>query len=404
MPPRSTARVSIDPIPVAIGGLFGCFVGSFLNVVVHRLPRNESIAHPPSRCYACGTQVRWHDNLPVLGWLILRGRCRHCAAPFSIRYPLIEAACGLATALAVLLAWHQVGGANYGWWSGSPWLQAMHAPDWFLFGAGLAVMLGMLWWIAASALIDLDHRIIPDELTKPLQVIAPFLAVLGDNCAIGWNPSGWWMRKDDLGEYSHHHGAFLLSSLTVIAIGVGLVLLAIPVARRVFTTCVPIPMRWQDDHFRSYRLGSHWFLATVIPPVLVLVALVLATPALHGLGEREFFARNSPTCVLGIQLCLAILGGLAGWLLPQVVSLLGTMVFRKEAMGFGDVKFLAPLGCFLGPVGVVWTFGLAAVAGTLVGVPLLLLRRRFEVPFGPFLAVGAVLTLVAVPWLQGLLP
>ncbi len=404
MPPRSTARVSIDPIPVAVGGLFGCFVGSFLNVVVHRLPRNESIVHPPSRCYACGTQVRWHDNLPVVGWLILRGRCRHCQAPFSFRYPLIEAACGLATALAVHLAVNQVGGPGYGWWGGSAWLHAARLPDLFLIGIALAVMLGLLWWIAASALIDLDHSIIPDELTKPLQLAAPFLAVLGNNLAIGWIPEGWWYSKDELGEFSLHPGGFLGLSLGLIGLGVGLVLVAVPLARRTFTTCVPQPMRWQEEHHRSYRLGSHWFLATLILPVITLVVVVVLTPALHGLSAAEFRRLLPSTYPLGIQLCLAILGGLAGWLVPQAVSLLGTMVFRKEAMGFGDVKFLAPLGCFLGPVGVVWTFGLAAVAGTLVGVPLLLLRRRFEVPFGPFLAVGAVLTLVLVPWLQRLLP
>ena len=71
-------------------GLFGLLVGSFLNVLIHRLPREESIVRPGSRCPSCGAPVRALDNVPVLSWLILRGRCRACRAPISVRYPIVE--------------------------------------------------------------------------------------------------------------------------------------------------------------------------------------------------------------------------------------------------------------------------------------------------------------------------
>ena len=76
-------------------GVFGLLIGSFLNVVVYRLPRAMSIARPPSHCPACDTQLSALDNIPVLSWLALRGRCRHCGAAISPRYPVVELATGV---------------------------------------------------------------------------------------------------------------------------------------------------------------------------------------------------------------------------------------------------------------------------------------------------------------------
>ena len=78
----------------ALAGVLGLVIGSFLNVVLYRVPRHMSIARPPSACPNCGAHVRWFDNVPVLSWAVLRGRCRDCKHPISIRYPLIELATG----------------------------------------------------------------------------------------------------------------------------------------------------------------------------------------------------------------------------------------------------------------------------------------------------------------------
>src|SRR5438874_954361 len=85
-------------------GLFGAAVGSFLNVVIHRVPQSASIVRPASACPACGTPIQLRDNIPILSWILLRGRCRACATPISARYPLVEAVTGALWILAVIRA------------------------------------------------------------------------------------------------------------------------------------------------------------------------------------------------------------------------------------------------------------------------------------------------------------
>jgi leader peptidase (prepilin peptidase) / N-methyltransferase len=139
-------------VPIAIGpfqapawvliacGAFGALWGSFLNVVIVRLPRGESIVFPASHCVACGAPIRAYDNIPVLSYLILRGRCRHCGSRYSARYPLIELVAGLAAAGSVEC-----------------------------FGLGVAALgfFVFLMLLLAIAAIDLEHWIIPHELSWP---------------------------------------------------------------------------------------------------------------------------------------------------------------------------------------------------------------------------------------------
>ena len=136
-------------------GLLGLNVGSFLNVVAHRVPRGESVVRPPSACPRCGAGIRARHNVPVLGWLMLRGRCFDCAEPISARYPLVEAATGLLFGLA-------------GWrFAAEPLLLAA-----YLCFAAIAV---------ALALIDLDVRRLPNAIVLPAYpVLAALLALAAD--------------------------------------------------------------------------------------------------------------------------------------------------------------------------------------------------------------------------------
>lgn len=126
-------------VPV-VCGVLGLLVGSFLNVVIHRVPLGESVVSPRSRCPQCGTQLSERDNIPVISWLVLRGRCRTCSAPISPRYPLVEALTGAVfVTIAVRIGWHA------------------ELPAYLLFVAVL---------IAVSA-IDLERYIIPTKIVYP---------------------------------------------------------------------------------------------------------------------------------------------------------------------------------------------------------------------------------------------
>jgi leader peptidase (prepilin peptidase) / N-methyltransferase len=121
-----------------LAGALGLAFGSFLNVVAYRMPRRESLSKPRSRCPQCGTQIRARDNVPVLGWLMLRGRCRDCGATISRRYPLVEAGTALLCALVVVVK-----------------------------GIEPEALLGIVFvlLLVPITLIDLDHGIIPNKLT-----------------------------------------------------------------------------------------------------------------------------------------------------------------------------------------------------------------------------------------------
>ncbi len=136
--------MSVDTLHWIIVVLLGLSVGSFLNVCVHRLPRGESLVRPPSRCPQCGYVLRWYDNIPVAGYLLLGGRCRKCRGPIAIRYPALE----LVT-LAVFL----VHAAVFGW-SGLLVVR-------LLFACALIVLFA----------IDLEHHLLPDVITLPGIVI-----------------------------------------------------------------------------------------------------------------------------------------------------------------------------------------------------------------------------------------
>ena len=123
-----------------MGFIFGLVIGSFLNVCIHRLPSSQSIVHPRSRCPQCGHLIRVYDNIPVLSYLILRGRCRDCGARISLRYPVVELLSGAFAAMAV---------ARFG------------------LGWQALLMYALIAAFLVITFIDLDHRIIPDVITLP---------------------------------------------------------------------------------------------------------------------------------------------------------------------------------------------------------------------------------------------
>jgi len=265
--------------------LFGACVGSFLNVVVHRLPQEDPARRSlggRSRCPGCGKPIRWYDNLPVLAWFLLRGRARCCGGRISFRYPLVEL---LTAGLFLLLAVAQPFGDVFR--PGPDGTSQVHGPS--LAAQGFqAVFVALL---VANTFIDIDTQLLLDALTKP-------------GMAIG-----------------------LLGGL------------------------------WPGV---AGPLSAH----PEVPPALDTLLASLAG--------------------------LAVGGGVT-W----AIRIVGTRVFRREAMGFGDVKFLAMIGAFLGWRPACVTMLLACLFGAVIGGAGALFRGTARIPFGPYLALGASVALFA---------
>ncbi len=258
--------------------MLGAAIGSFLNVVGWRVPRGESIFSPSSRCTSCGKAIEWFDNIPVISWVILKGKCRSCGAGFSFRYALVELVTALLFAGAML----------------------RNGPD--LLFVRDAVFISLL---VCAVLTDLDHWIILDTVS------------------IGGTIAG--------------------IAFSLVPGGIGL-LTSTLTAASAFTL----------------------FLIIRIVSTIILKKKAISTTAPEGHEEEEDEFQ----------------GG----------------------MGWGDIKLAAMIGAFLGPTSTIVALFSAFVAGAVFGV-IVLARgrdRSVPVPFGPFMALGAVLALFAGPVIWGL--
>lgn len=334
--------------------VFGLICGSFLNAVIHRLPRGIGLGRPRrSFCPHCGRSLPWHENVPVLSWVFLRGRCAGCAASVSLRYPLVEA---LTAALFLAL-----------WWTCPPAIAAAY------------MLLAAL--LVAGTFIDLEHMILPDSLTIGGAVAGVFLAVF----VSGLLPGETWDAR-------------LRSSLFGAGVGFASLYAVVELGKLAFgrKRLVLQPA----ENFRLAVRGEKPFL---------LIA-----------GEEwdiaEFFYRPTDRLELHLE------GGGVWHLDPRGLvregqlssypasdgaeGVAGAVVVPREAMGFGDVKLMLALGAFLGWPGALFSIAAGSVLGAVCGLGLMALRRVDEagrIPFGPYLAAGALLWIFAGPSVVDLL-
>ncbi len=246
--------------------MVGACIGSFLNVCIHRIPRSESVIKPRSRCPECRRDIPWYDNIPLISFFALRGKCRNCGARISVRYVLVE----LLTAVLFYLVWIQ-----YGW--------TVLTPIFLVVVSGLIL----------ATFVDFEHMIIPDRVS----------------------------------------------------------------------------------------LGG--ILAGVISSAMF--------PELHDAVRVMDSVKES---LIGM-----VVGAGSLWL----VGVLGSWIFRKDAMGLGDVKLLGAIGAFLGWQGVLFTVMISSLLGSAVGLSFIAMKRKewqSRIPYGPYLALAAVLWILwgAVWW------
>jgi leader peptidase (prepilin peptidase)/N-methyltransferase len=169
--------VTLTLFAFAVGfvAVFGALIGSFLNVVVYRVPAGRSIVSPPSACGSCGTEIKPYDNIPVVSWLVLHGRCRSCSSAISARYPIVEAATGVAFAL---VAW---------WFWAGP--DAPVGRSGTVLAAGVLEVVAYLYFVAISialALIDLDTHRLPNAIVLPSYIVGAALLATASALTGDW--------------------------------------------------------------------------------------------------------------------------------------------------------------------------------------------------------------------------
>ena len=337
---------------------FGCMVGSFLNVCIHRMPRGMSVVSPPSHCPHCNYSIPWFLNIPLLTWLSLRGKCANCKTPISSRYFLVE----LLTGVAFLGCWLAFGKSS----------------------AALALMycLVLAGFIVAT-FIDFEHFIIPDEVTIGGMVVGALCSFVVP--ALHQVP----------GAPVPPAAKALLLSFVGMAVGAGLVYGVVrigkllfgrqhidlpPETRIIFTeTSVVLPdqtIPFEDLFYRKTDVVQLEAKSVELIDRCYRKVLVRLMPEKLFIGEESI----DPESV------------------HQMEVVADRITLPREAMGFGDVKFMGAIGAFLGWQAAVFSLLVSSVLGAAVGMTLILLKRQemsARLPYGPYIAAAAVIWIFA---------
>jgi leader peptidase (prepilin peptidase)/N-methyltransferase len=362
-----------DPIVIAAAAAFGAALGSFLNVCIYRLPREGlTVSSPPrSHCTSCGFTIPWYDNIPILTWLLLRGRCRSCKAPISSRYLVVEA---LTAMVFAVLADRYLLGAD---------------PRPAVFAAIAALASACI----VVSFIDQDFQIIPDEISLPGLMAVPVLAILIPDLHL---PARWPVGEVLAASQGFFERAAALLPDSFRGDGAVAAIAGLAAIAGFSGGIAAYRLYWRIVHGESRRIRD-----AVLAGILTGSAGgVFAVMLLH------------PETVLAPRISsywTAILGMGAGAGLVLAVGVIGRQVFRKEAMGFGDVKLMGLLGGFAGWSGAITGFAIACFLGSAVGVYRLLRFRSRYLPFGPYLVMGTIFMVVwpeafhrALAWYMGL--
>jgi leader peptidase (prepilin peptidase)/N-methyltransferase len=336
--------------------VFGCIVGSFLNVCIHRMPRGLSIMSPPSHCPHCKYSIPWYLNVPLVTWLVLRGRCKNCGAPISPRYFIVE----LLTGIAFLGCWLEFGDVAH------PLPSIPLALVYMFLIAGLI----------AATFIDFEHFIIPDGIT---------LGGIGVGLVLSF-------LLPQLQDATQHRYGLLHSFIGAVA-GAAIVYAVLRFGKLLFgrhrlkllaetkivfsETAVHLPDREISYDELFYRKSDA-------------IVVRARTVELVDRGYKDVTVRLSPS-VLEI-------GGekMSPDNVPFMECVSAEIVLPREAMGMGDVKFMSAIGAFIGWQGVIFSLLASSMIGAAVGLILIISGRRefsSRMPYGPYIALAAVIWL-----------
>lgn len=358
------------------GALFGAVIGSFLNVVIHRVPRDESVVGPGSHCPLCGATLRVQDNIPIISFILLRGRCRDCKARIAFTYPVIESV--TAVVFAVIVARRGVSIAS-------------------------VTDLVIASILIALAVIDARHRLLPDRITYPLLLVAITAAAVRGAASVSDLDPHVSLTIAEL-EFSPHRAAL---------IGGAILLGAVPALWFIDFLDVLLFSKyldWEDDgHADSdpdlsstfpgsmehdeeagYRRYRRMLGFTSVSGALIAVIWVIAIEwAGPGDPERWMAVYDA----LGSAAVGAVAAAAPLWLMRSAYFYIRGI----EGLGLGDVKMMAGVGAYLGWTGALAAMLLGSFGGIVLGI--ILARRsgqglQTSLPLGSCLGIASVFLLV----------
>lgn len=355
---------------------FGSCIGSFLNVVIYRLPRGKSLAHPPSACPGCDKRIAFYDNIPLVSYLVLRGKCRKCKMGISIRYFCVELLTALLFVGVFLLYFvfrvrrFEINGTE-GFAS-------------FVNGGWLFYVIGMLLiasFIAASA-IDLELWVIPLSLCW-FVTGAGFLASSVGGFVIDLGS----IRTFDLLPVGSATTCALALGASVGLI-VSLVCLAVGVVKPSYENTTE--EQEQDPKFphRKEIMKEVVFLLPVVLFAVIGYYVLRKMP-----GPAQWWVDISQGRVIS-GLLGSVWGYFIGCTVVWATRIFGTLGFGKEAMGLGDVHLMGAAGAIVGPLSVTFAFFIAPFFGILWAIYQMFFTKSRQIPYGPFLSLGVFAVMI----------
>ena len=374
----------------------GCCIGSFLNVVIYRLPREKSLVSPGSACPHCGKPIRFYDNIPLVSWIVLRAKCRNCRGPISPRYFIVELLTGLVFLGLYIIYFHT---------SLRPGLHSIHGA-WFVYSVHLILLSA---FIAASS-IDLELWIIPLSICWLVTAVGLIASAV----------AGYVIPPQVILDYkllplaSAKTGALALGAAVGLAIGA--LLLKVGLLKRSYESATPethdrvglekdadggsTPARAdasQEPQF-NHRLEVLREIAFLLPIILcaVVASAVVQRPGAIGRWWSSLLAYPVAAGLLG-----SLFGYYVGCGIVWATRILGTLAFGREAMGLGDVHLMGAAGAVVGPLMVVIAFFIAPFFGLSWALFQMIFKKIRQIPYGPFLSLAVFTVMVFHDWILG---
>jgi leader peptidase (prepilin peptidase)/N-methyltransferase len=359
----------------------GACIGSFLNVVIYRLPRNMSLSRPASHCPKCGKPIHFYDNIPIFSWLILAGKCRNCKTPISPRYIVIELLTGILF-VSLFLLYFVFGFRAYFAIDTNTGINAFINGGWLI----LLLHLILVSCLVAASGIDLELWIIPISICWFLTLAAIVISTLGGYVISPEFISGY----DLLPTASALTGS--LAAGAALGMAIAMTLLYAGVVKPSYLSDEEYHPEKEPDNDDKY---NHRF--EICKEIVFLLPIIICS-----IGFYYIFAKPGPAHdwwlnIMQIPAVQGLLGSFWGYFIGAgtvwATRILGTLAFGREAMGLGDVHLMGAAGAAVGAVSIVIAFFIAPFFGLAWAIYQMFFKKTRQIPYGPFLSM-AILTVM----------